>query len=80
MGPPHFGTLHARGIIHRGIKPANLSPFSTVAGALASELEDCAARGNLEVAALMEKLAATASELTRQVAGIPLDGLRSTIA
>ena len=54
-----------------------LSPFSTVAGVLASELEARAARGDLQVSPLVQKLAAMAPELMREVRDLSLDRLQS---
>jgi CheY-like chemotaxis protein len=54
-----------------------VAAFSTVAGGLASELEDHAAQGQLEVAgALVARLEALAEELLRLVGGLSLDCLR----
>jgi CheY-like chemotaxis protein len=51
--------------------------FSTVAGCLASELENRAAQGQLEEAsALVAQLETMAEELLRLVGGLSLDGLR----
>ena len=51
-----------------------VSPFSTIAAALASELEDRAARGDLDdgTSALLARLALMAPELLAQVADFPL--------
>jgi CheY-like chemotaxis protein/HPt (histidine-containing phosphotransfer) domain-containing protein len=58
-----------------------VAAFSTVAGGMASELEDRAARGQLEEARpLAERLEAMAEELTRLVGGLSLDALRSQAA
>ena len=54
-----------------------VSPFSSVAGQLASELEEQAARGDLEVSTLVEKLSALAPDLMREVDGLSLDALRT---
>jgi PAS domain S-box-containing protein len=55
-----------------------LFAFSTVAGNVASELEDRAAQGQLEVAqALVEKLEAMTQELMPLVAGLSLETLRA---
>ena len=54
-----------------------LSAFSTVAGDVASDLEDQAARGQLEEARpLVEQLEAMAQELIHQVDGLSLERLR----
>ena len=57
-----------------------VSPFSTVAGQLASELEEHAARGDLKVSTIVEKLAAIAPDLMREVGELSVDGLSSTVA
>jgi hypothetical protein len=54
-----------------------LSAFSTAAGAVASDLEDHAARGRLEEAApLMERLNAMAQALPAVVADLSIESLR----
>jgi PAS domain S-box-containing protein len=54
-----------------------LSAFSTTAGAVASDIEDQAARGQLEQAAtLMEQLNTMASELPQVVGKLSIDSLR----
>jgi CheY-like chemotaxis protein len=54
-----------------------LAAFSTAAGGVASDLEDCAEQGRLEEArALVGQLEAMAEELMRQVGGLSLDALR----
>jgi hypothetical protein len=54
-----------------------LLAFSTVAGNVASELEDLAARGQLEDARpLVERLDAMTQELMRLVGGLSLEALR----
>ena len=54
-----------------------LSAFSTVAGDVASDLEDQAARGQLdECRPLVERLEAMARELIEQVDGLSIDVLR----
>jgi hypothetical protein len=54
-----------------------LSAFSTVAGGVASDLEDQAAGGQLEECrTLVERLAAMARELIEQVDGLSIDMLR----
>jgi hypothetical protein len=53
-----------------------LATFSTVAGDAASELEERAARGELqEAAALFARLKPMAEELMRLVHRLPLDGV-----
>ena len=56
-----------------------VSPFSTVAASLASELEDRAASGDLDgsTSVLLTRLAVMAPELLAQVADLPLDALAS---
>jgi hypothetical protein len=55
-----------------------VAAFSTVAGGVASELEDRAAQGQFEGAeALASRLETMAKELTRLVDGLSLDALRS---
>jgi PAS domain S-box-containing protein len=55
-----------------------VAAFSTVAGGVASELEDCAAQGRLEEAEpLVERLEAMAEQLTRLVAGLSLEDVRA---
>ena len=57
-----------------------VAAFSTVAGELASELEDHAAQGQLEMARpLMERLETITGEVIRQVDGLSLDGLRLAV-
>jgi two-component system sensor histidine kinase/response regulator len=54
-----------------------IAAFSTAAGAVASDLEDLAARGELaEAATLMEQLNAMATELPRVVGDLSIEGLR----
>ena len=54
-----------------------VAAFSTVAGAVASDLEDQAARGQLEEARpLVEQLEAMARELIEQVDGLSIEALR----
>ena len=54
-----------------------VAAFSTVAGAVASDLEDQAARGQLEEARpLVEQLEAMARELIQQVDGLSIEALR----
>jgi hypothetical protein len=54
-----------------------ISAFSTVAGEVASELEDLAALGHVEVAGpLVGRLESMVGELIRQVDGLSLDALR----
>jgi HPt (histidine-containing phosphotransfer) domain-containing protein len=54
-----------------------LSAFSTVAGAVASDLEDQAARGQREEANLLvERLEVMARELIEQVDGLSIELLR----
>jgi HPt (histidine-containing phosphotransfer) domain-containing protein len=54
-----------------------VAAFSTVAGGVASELEDQAARGQLEEAQpLAARLEAMTEELTRLAGGLSLDALR----
>ena len=54
-----------------------VAAFSTVVGAVASDLEDRAASGQLEEAGpLVEQLEATARELIRQVDGLSIEALR----
>ncbi len=53
-----------------------VAAFSTVAGTVASELEDRAAQGQLEEARpLVARLDTMAGELTRLVSGLSLDTL-----
>ena len=55
--------------------------FSTVAGGVASELEDHAAQGQLEKAsALVARLETMAEELLRLTGGLSLDALRGRAA
>jgi hypothetical protein len=55
-----------------------LSAFSTVAGGVASDLEDQAAGGRLkECRPLVERLEAMSRELIEQVDGLSIEGLRS---
>jgi CheY-like chemotaxis protein len=57
-----------------------VAAFSTVAGGVASDLEDQAAQGQLEGAgALASRLETMAKELTRLVDGLSLDALRSQV-
>ena len=57
-----------------------VAAFSTVAGELASELEDHAAQGQLEMARpLMERLETITGEVIRQVDELSLDGLRLAV-
>ena len=54
-----------------------VSAFSSVAGGVASELEDLAARGQLEEARpLVARLEAMAGELTRLAGGLSIEALR----
>jgi CheY-like chemotaxis protein len=54
-----------------------VATFSTVAGGAASDLEDQAARGEIEgVSSLVERLETMAQELLRLAAGLSLDTLR----
>jgi hypothetical protein len=54
-----------------------VAAFSTVVGAVASDLEDHAARGQLEEAwPLVERLETVARELIQQVDGLSIDWLR----
>ena len=54
-----------------------MAAFSTGAGAVASGLEDHAARGRLEEARpLVERLVAMARELIEQVEGLSIEALR----
>src|SRR5205814_9630508 len=54
-----------------------VAAFSTVAGGVASELEDHAARGQLEEApALVERLETMAQELMRLAGSLSLEALR----
>jgi ABC-type phosphate transport system auxiliary subunit len=54
-----------------------LSAFSTVAGHVASDLEDYAAQGQLEEAQpLVEQLETMTQELMRLVGGLSLEALR----
>jgi PAS domain S-box-containing protein len=54
-----------------------LSAFSTVAGRVASDLEDAAARGQLDEAGLLvRRLETMAEELARQVDGVSLESLK----
>jgi CheY-like chemotaxis protein len=54
-----------------------VAAFSTVVGAVASDLEDQAARGQLEAAGpLVEQLEALARELIQQVDGLSIEALR----
>jgi hypothetical protein len=54
-----------------------VTAFSTVVGAVASDLEDRAARGQVEEARpLVERLEATARELIQQVDGLSIEALR----
>ena len=54
-----------------------VSAFSTVAGQVASDLEDCAAQGLLEEARpLVRHLEAMVQELLQAVVGLSLDALR----
>jgi hypothetical protein len=54
-----------------------VAAFSTAVGAVASDLEDHAARGQLEEARpLLGQLEAMAEELLRAVAGVSLEALR----
>jgi HPt (histidine-containing phosphotransfer) domain-containing protein len=58
-----------------------VATFSTAAGSVASELEDRAARGELQEAqSLATQLAAMAAELTRLVGGLSLGALRGQIS
>jgi HPt (histidine-containing phosphotransfer) domain-containing protein len=55
-----------------------IAAFSTAAGAVASEIEDHAARGELDDAApLIEQLSAMARELPQVVANVSIESLRS---
>ena len=55
-----------------------VATFSTVAGGVASELEDCAAQGQLEEArALVRQLETMTQELLRLVGGLSIDELRN---
>jgi PAS domain S-box-containing protein len=64
-----------RQLAHKFI--ALLSAFSTVAGNVASELEDYAAQGQLDEARpLVERLETMIQELMRQVRGLSLESLR----
>jgi two-component system sensor histidine kinase/response regulator len=57
-----------------------VSEFSTVAGDLAGNLEDMAARAQLDKAApVMEKLENTAHELVKQLHGITVEALRRQV-
>ena len=54
-----------------------MAAFSTVVGAVASDLEDHATRGQLEEAwPLVEQLEAKAGELIQQVEGVSIEVLR----
>jgi HPt (histidine-containing phosphotransfer) domain-containing protein len=54
-----------------------VAAFSTLVGAVASDLEDQAALGQLDEARpLVEQLEATARELTQQVDGLSIESLR----
>jgi two-component system, sensor histidine kinase and response regulator len=54
-----------------------VAAFSTVVGSVASDLEDQAARGQLEEAwPLVEQLEAIARELIQQVDGLSIEALR----
>jgi hypothetical protein len=54
-----------------------VATFSTVAGGAASDLEDQAARGEIEgVSPLVERLETMAQELMRLAVGLSLDTLR----
>ena len=54
-----------------------VAAFSSVAGGVASDLEDQAARGQLEAAwPLVEQLEAIARELIQQVDGVSIEALR----
>ena len=58
-----------------------ITAFSTVAGAVASDLEDLAARGRLEEARpLVERLGAMVGELIEQVDGLSIETLREQVA
>ena len=55
----------------------SITAFSTMAGKVVSDLEDLAARGNLEAARpLVGRLEAMAQELIRQVDGLSIETLR----
>jgi two-component system sensor histidine kinase/response regulator len=57
-----------------------VAAFSTVFGAVASDLEDQAARGQLEAARpLVDQLEAFARELIRQVDSLSIEALRDTV-
>ena len=57
-----------------------ITAFSTVAGAVASDLEDLAARGQLEEARpLVERLGAMVGELIEQVDGLSIETLRDQV-
>jgi two-component system sensor histidine kinase/response regulator len=57
-----------------------ITAFSTVAGAVASELEDLAARGQLEEARpLVERLGAMIEELIAQVDCLSIETLRDQV-
>jgi signal transduction histidine kinase/GAF domain-containing protein/ActR/RegA family two-component response regulator/HPt (histidine-containing phosphotransfer) domain-containing protein len=57
-----------------------VSPFSTIASGFAAELEDGAERGESEprLSALVERLAALAPELVRQVTQLTIESLRAS--
>jgi CheY-like chemotaxis protein len=56
---------------------ALLAAFSTAAGDVASDLEDCAAQGRLDEARpVVERLESMVGELVRQVAGLSVETLR----
>jgi len=57
-----------------------VSAFSSVMGGLSSELEEAAARGSMEVSALVEKLSALAPALAREAGEVSVDGLKSSAA
>ena len=58
-----------------------ITAFSTVAGAVVSDLEDLAARGQLEEARpLVERLEAMVGELIQQVDGLSIEALQHRAA
>jgi two-component system sensor histidine kinase/response regulator len=58
-----------------------ITAFSTVAGAVASDLEDLAARGRLEQARpLVKRLGAMVGELIEQLDGLSIETLRDQVA
>ena len=77
-GNHSFVSMGAAGFAWSTISPTTVvAAFSTVAGGVASDLEDHAAQGQLEVARLlMEQLETMAQELMLAVGGLSLETLR----